>query len=117
MIPQGYELSLCGLCREPILWTVTDAGRRLAVDPKPAPTGNTACYRVGPRAWKSRALHGAEALPRQPWEDVFMPHVATCARANPVQAELPAVLPPNVVRLDLARQRRALRGAHRNATR
>ncbi|MBB5081334.1 hypothetical protein [Nonomuraea endophytica] len=117
MIPTGRELSLCGLCREPILWTVTEAGNRLAVDPNPAATGNTACYRTGPRAWKSRALHGVEALPRQPWEDVFMPHVATCARANPVQTELPAVLPPNVVRLDLARQRRALKGARRNATR
>ncbi|MFI6317323.1 hypothetical protein ACIBG8_07380 [Nonomuraea sp. NPDC050556] len=95
---------------------MTEAGQRLAVNPKPILTGNTACYRAGPRAWKSRALHGAEALPRQPWEDVFMPHVATCARANPVQAELPEVLPSNVVRFDLAR-RRVLKGARRDATR
>ncbi|GAA4071045.1 hypothetical protein [Nonomuraea soli] len=103
MIPTNRELSRCGACGKPILWTLTEAAARMAVDPKPDERGNQACHRVGPRTWRSRSLDGADALPAAPYEHQYVPHVATC---TPPKAKPPAELPPNVVRLDPRRRRR-----------
>lgn len=106
MIPTKRELSRCHACTRAILWTFTQAGNRMAVDPKPDEHGNQACYRVGPRLWWSRSLDGTDALPPAAWEHRYMPHVATC---TPPKPQTPAVLPPNVVRLDTRRPRRPRR--------
>ncbi|MGV9536579.1 hypothetical protein ACWEU6_21735 [Streptosporangium sandarakinum] len=103
MIPTTRELRRCNDCGDPVLWTVTRAGRHLLVNARPDDRGNQACYRISPRTWQSRSLDAADALPLAAWEHPFMPHIATCkGRATPA----PAVLPPNVVRLDTKRRRR-----------
>lgn len=103
MIPSKRELARCAGCGKPVLWTVTAAGQRMPVDPRPDERGNQACYRDGPRAWRSRSLDGTGALPPAAWEHRYMPHAATC---KPRPKPTPAVLPPNVVRLDPTRRRR-----------
>lgn len=115
MIPAPSELRPCALCAKPVLWTLTAARKRLAVDPRPDPHGNQACYRAGgaARVWHSRSLDGADALPLTRWEHRFVPHVATCTgqRPRPVQPELPGLIVPpqsaNVI--NLAERRRARR--------
>ena len=102
MIPLPRELSRCRSCERPVLWTVTRAGRRLAVDPRPDEKGNQACYRVGPRTWQSRSLNAADAQPLGSHEHRYMPHVATC---KPPARREPPVLPDNVIRIDTKRRR------------
>ena len=76
----------CHDCRRPILWTITEAGKRLAVDPAPAPAGHTAVWRDGPGRRRSR--RPSAELPLTGWERLHMPHVATCP-ARTEQLALP----------------------------
>ncbi|MGI5286605.1 hypothetical protein ACQEVF_25155 [Nonomuraea polychroma] len=110
MIPAPSELRACRDCGEPVLWTTTAAGKKLAVDPAPAEDGNQACYRAEPRSWVSRSLDAAGARPPANWETRHRPHVATCTGRPAVQEQLPGVTPkdaPNVVRLDPRRRGRS----------
>lgn len=103
MRPNRNELRRCPVCEEPVLWTVTRTGRRMAVDPRPDEKGNQACHRGSLGAWQSRSLTAADAQPVQAYEYQCMPHVATC---KPKTREAPAApLPPNVIRLDPAKRR------------
>ncbi|MFB7776881.1 hypothetical protein [Streptomyces bauhiniae] len=77
----------CHDCRRPILWTITEAGKRLAVDPDPDPAGNTAVHRDGTGATRSR--RPSAELPLCGWERLHMPHVATCPQRTQ-QLTLPA---------------------------
>lgn len=88
MIPAPSELRPCDHCTTPVLWTVTEARRRLPVDPHPDPGGNTACYRVRYGVWASRSLDGADAPPPAAWEHLYRPHTATCT-PTALQGELP----------------------------
>ncbi|MBT2453316.1 hypothetical protein [Streptomyces sp. ISL-86] len=98
---------ICMDCHREVLWTVTDAGKRLAVDPEPDDTGNTAVYRDGLGTYRSR--RPSDELPRMAWEKLHIPHVATCpARTRTPTQKRPAVLPPGV--LDLAAYRRKAGG-------
>jgi hypothetical protein len=95
VIPAPSEIRACTRCGEPILWTTTAAGKRMAVDPRPADDGNQACYRVSPGAWKSRSLSAADALPLARWEHRYRPHVASCTpkakpKPKPPRAPRPA---------------------------
>ncbi|MEU2487116.1 hypothetical protein ABZ593_21215 [Streptomyces sp. NPDC012617] len=96
----------CLDCRREVLWTVTDAGKRLAVDPEPDETGNTAVYRDGTGTRRSR--RPSEELPLMAWEKLYVPHVATCPPRRKTTQKSPAVLPPGV--LDLAAYRRRAGG-------
>ncbi|MFD6421581.1 hypothetical protein [Streptomyces sp. NPDC060198] len=89
----------CPTCRRPIRWTRTEAGRPLAVDPGPDPTGNTAVWRDGTGALRSR--RPSAELPLTGWERLHMPHVATCPTHQP---ETP--LPAGVTRLSDLRRRK-----------
>ncbi|GHA28889.1 hypothetical protein GCM10010372_30960 [Streptomyces tauricus] len=89
----------CRDCRRPILWTITEAGRRLAVDPDPDPAGNAACWRDGTGAWRSR--RPSADLPLCGWERLHMPHIATC----PDRIEQLA-LPIGVASLDARRRKK-----------
>ncbi|MGO4421720.1 hypothetical protein AB4Z54_24200 [Streptomyces sp. MCAF7] len=88
----------CPDCGRDLLWTVTEAGKRLAVDPEPNPVGNAAVYRDGTGTWRSR--RPSAELPLAGWERLHMPHVATC----PAQRPAPE-LPPDVVELAAHRRR------------
>ncbi|MFJ4009420.1 hypothetical protein [Streptomyces sp. NPDC090026] len=80
----------CPTCHRTVRWTLTEAGRRLAVDPTPNPDGNTAVWRDGTGTWRSR--RPTTDLPLTGWERLHMPHPATCpARQTP--------LPAGVIRL------------------
>ncbi|WNI31464.1 hypothetical protein [Streptomyces sp. ITFR-6] len=103
------RLSICAECRREVLWTVTDAGKRLAVDSEPSPDGNSAVYRDGTGTQRSR--RPSEELPLKGWERLHMPHVVTCPGRRRAPAPAPArpgVLPPGVS--DLAAYRLKGRG-------
>ncbi|PSK52411.1 hypothetical protein B0E38_04737 [Streptomyces sp. 111WW2] len=91
----------CGACGSDVLWTITDAGKRLAVNARPDPEGNTAAYRDGTGTWRSR--RPTDELPMAPWERLYMPHVATCSARRPAE-------PPETTRclgvINLADERR-----------
>lgn len=95
----------CLTCHRPVLWTITDAGKRLAVDPEPHPDGNTAVYRDGLGVFRSR--RPTEELPATAWEKVYKPHVATCpARPGKPAPVRPETLPPGVADLSAFRRTR-----------
>ncbi|MEC3995234.1 hypothetical protein VSR01_17495 [Actinacidiphila sp. DG2A-62] len=96
--------AICRDCYREVLWTVTDAGKRLAVDPEPDETGNTAAYRDGTGTFRSR--RPTDELPIMAWEKLYVPHVATCtARQRRATQKRPAVLPPGVLDLTAYRRR------------
>lgn len=99
------RLARCGDCGGDVLWTITDAGRRLAVNPDPDDAGNTAAYRDGTGTWRSRRPN--DELPIAPWERLYMPHVATCPARRP--AELPD-MPRCLGIINLADERRRRNG-------
>ncbi|MFZ3595112.1 hypothetical protein [Streptomyces sp. BH104] len=98
----------CPRCHRPVLWTTTEAGKWLAVDPEPDKDGNAAVYRTGTGGWVSR--RPTDELPVMAWEKLHKPHVATCdpdqipGRGRPA----PTVLPPGVA--DMSAYRRRTRG-------
>lgn len=99
--------SVCVSCRRTVLWTITEAGRRLAVDPVPESGGNAAVYRDGTGTYRSR--RPSDEMPLMGWERLHKPHVATCPGQPPRAAPLrPGVLPAGVV--DLSAYRRKGRG-------
>ena len=90
---------ICRVCREPVIYTRTEAGRTLAVDAEPTDRGNTAVHRNGLGAWLSRRPTGE--LPLSGFERLYMPH-------PPARCQAPAAeLPVDVVSLDAYRRRRA----------
>ncbi|WP_439082141.1 hypothetical protein [Streptomyces sp. WL006] len=95
--------TLCADCRRPVLWTRTDAGKQLAVDPEPDPAGNAAVHRDGLGVTRSR--RPTEELPKAPWEKLHVPHVATCpTRKRPKAAS--TALPAGVADLTAFRRTR-----------
>lgn len=95
----------CHDCHRPVLWTVTDAGKRLAVDPEPNQDGNTVAFRDGHGVFRSR--RPTEELPAAAWEKTYMPHVATCPKKpQPRATTAPAALPPGVADLSAYRRGR-----------
>ncbi|BBA98283.1 hypothetical protein RVR_4414 [Actinacidiphila reveromycinica] len=101
------RLSTCADCRREVWWTVTDAGKRLAVDPEPNPDGNAAVYRDGTGTRRSR--RPTDELPLMGWERLHMPHVVTCSARPRTPAPAPAPagpLPPGVSDLSAYRRRR-----------
>ncbi|MGQ4358525.1 hypothetical protein [Streptomyces sp. SAS_272] len=89
----------CRDCRRLLLWTITEAGKRLAVDPDPDPAGNAAVWRDGTGTWRSR--RPSADLPLTGWERLHMPHIATCP--DRVQQ---LALPMGVTSLDAHRRKR-----------
>ncbi|MFF0395111.1 hypothetical protein ACFYSJ_04875 [Streptomyces sp. NPDC005248] len=87
--------SICADCHREVLWTVTESGKRLAVDPEPDSEGNAAVYRDGVGTTRSR--RPSDEMPLMGWERLHVPHVATCwaRRAAPAPAR-PDTLPPGV---------------------
>ncbi|MBM9506731.1 hypothetical protein [Actinacidiphila acididurans] len=96
----------CWRCQREVLWTVTETGRRLAVDPQPSQEGNTAVFRDGAGTYRSR--RPTEELPAAPWERMYVPHVATCPKHAEEAPATPPVLPPGVA--DFTAYRRKAKG-------
>lgn len=90
-VSQRY-LSLCpARCGSPIIWAVTEAGRRQALNPEPDPAGNVAAYRTGSGTWQARSLKAGELPARH--EKRYMPHAAQCADLR-ASRKPPAQQPP-----------------------
>lgn len=96
----------CGTCGAAVYLTITEAGKRLPVDARPDPAGNTAVYRDGTGTWRSR--RPTAELPLAGWERLHKPHVATCGggRGRPASVRPARVLPEGVVDLTARRSRR-----------
>jgi hypothetical protein len=77
------DIATCGLCRSPILWTITDAGKRMPVNPTADEAGNTAVYKDAGGTLRSRSLAGTASVDIRPHEWRAMPHAATCAQPQP----------------------------------
>lgn len=101
-------LATCHECGATIRWTVTDAGKRSAMNPMQDDKGNTAVYRDGLGVWRSR--RPTEELPITPWEKLHTPHVVTCTPASPHRTPpplpAPAALPVGVADLTAHRRKR-----------
>ena len=82
-MPGPTTSSTCPTCWQPIRWTITAAGRRMAVNPDPDEGGNTAVYTDGVGTTRSRRI--TAELPLLPYEWQAMPHAATCANPRPRQ--------------------------------
>ncbi|MGW7710907.1 hypothetical protein [Streptomyces sp. NPDC054771] len=72
----GGRVAVCPVCGQDVVWTITEAGKRLAVDAVPDPVGNAAVYRDGTGTYRSR--RPSEELPLMGWERLHVPHVASC---------------------------------------
>lgn len=95
----------CADCYREVLWTITEAGKRLPVDPEPDATGNAAVYRDGTGTTRSR--RPSEELPLMGWERLHVPHIATCPKKRPAPAApvQRGPLPAGVSDLSMWRQR------------
>ena len=80
-----------GGCGQPIRWTMTMAGKALAVDPDPHPEGNTAVMRDAGGALRSRRV--TADLPLMPHERLMMPHAASCHPPDPRDTPPPKAPP------------------------
>ena len=92
----------CGTCRKPVTWATTEAGKRLALSPRPDPNGNQAAYRDGTGRWLTRQL-ARDAKPYG-WERRYMPHPATCAGEAQATVRPLVPLPANVIPITRARR-------------
>lgn len=111
----GVGPGWCGACRQPILWALTSNGKSQPLDPKPDPKGNVAVW------WDTNGIPIAHTITiehsAREFEQVYMPHFATCpkrkrpatkavteqnvnqvARRKTAEPQtLPLELPPNVI--------------------
>lgn len=96
----------CRGCGRPILWTTTVRDRRLPVDPVPDPAGNQAVYRDGLGVWRSRVP--TRELPVAPFEQLHMPHMATCTDTPVARAKArnTGIADGSILDLAAARRRR-----------
>lgn len=90
------DLAVCESCGHAILWTVTAAAARLAVDPGESDDGNTAVYTDQTGRYRSRRLTTERpTLEHAEWR--AMPHVATCP-LPPARRRRPSSGPPRTQR-------------------
>lgn len=82
----------CSRCARPIIWTITDAGRRQAVDPTPDERGNTVVHRDATSTIRSR--RPSDDAPRMPWDHLYIPHAATCGQQAPTTTQQEAAGDP-----------------------
>lgn len=76
-MPHQEHAGICGACGARVLWTVTERGRRQAVNPDPDPGGNLACHTDVAGRLRSRGLStDRPTLEGSEWQ--AMPHAATC---------------------------------------
>lgn len=70
----------CRSCLQPIIWAVTEAGKRQPLDRDPDPDGIVIAYQDPLGGWHSRALPNDQpVLP--PWKR-YTTHFATCPHAD-----------------------------------
>ncbi|MFJ5156353.1 hypothetical protein ACIQCF_33295 [Streptomyces sp. NPDC088353] len=72
----------CPQCWQRVLWTITAAGRRQAVNPSPDPTGRVAVYADGTGRYRSRQLSTDRPIPEHA-EVLYLAHAATCTNPRP----------------------------------
>lgn len=78
-MPIDRDAVRCKWCHVLILWTVTAAGKRMAVNAEADPTGNTAVYRTAAGTLRSRAITAKRPGPNH-LERCMRPHAAVCSR-------------------------------------
>lgn len=81
-MPSDHDVASCPSCSGRIRWTTTATGRRQAVNAEPNPAGNLAVYRDGVGTLRSRGLTRERPNP-EAYEQLYMPHVATCPTPRP----------------------------------
>lgn len=69
--PSRPVSTTCSSCGEPILWAVTEAGKRMPVDPKSEK-----------RLILEPNGHSPEAAPRARMVDTYVSHFVTCVSAD-----------------------------------
>ncbi len=91
-IPTGATKGRCRACDAPMLWALTDAGKKMPLDPRPREDGNVAFVgRLGSiavfgKAAKARMVEARARNGEDPIE-WYVSHFATCPeRAKPARA-------------------------------
>ncbi len=70
---------VCKFCNEPIRWAVTDAGKRMPLNPTPDRNGNVVLL-PGGQGMNARVLSGPALLQ---WRgQLWMPHFVTCPHVS-----------------------------------
>lgn len=81
-MPSAADVAQCNRCWARIRWTVTAAGKPLAVNADRDPAGNTAVHTDAVGRVRSRALTADRpTLEGSEWQ--AMPHAATCTSPPP----------------------------------
>lgn len=90
-MPSAADVATCTRCGARIIWTITAANARMAVNPEPDDRGNQAVRTDLTRTHRSRALDGNRNRDRDQLEGgewQAMPHAATCASPPPRRPRL-----------------------------
>lgn len=69
-------IQTCRSCKAKIIWTVTENGKRMPVDPMPCPDGNLALVMLSGGVLESRVVKGDDR------QDLYLSHFTTCPNAN-----------------------------------
>lgn len=90
----------CRSCPARVAFAVTEKGARMPLDLEPDPAGNVAVYVDGSGTARARVVTAAEPLAT--YEQLHLPHFASCAAARPrtPAARPPAVAPHTVTLID-----------------
>lgn len=74
-----FTVAACRSCSAPIIWTQTEAGKRMPLDARTTPEGN---WTISRRRDIPRAIYVGDAAPELAADDRHHAHWATCPNAD-----------------------------------
>ncbi|MEU7174700.1 MULTISPECIES: hypothetical protein [Micromonospora] len=74
----SYPTTVCGSCKQPVIWTVTDKSKRMPVDAQPTADGTVALTVAGSQV-RSRVVEAKFRFGRR---DLHKAHFSSCPQAK-----------------------------------